>query len=284
MRPTTPLALFAALCLSACGGGGSSAGVDWTLTGLEPLGSGFVYEGWVITSDGPVSTGRFTVDAMGTPSSTSASLTQAQRDSATAFVLSIEPEPDADPGPSATKFLAGDFGAGTAALTISHPAALGDLFTGATGSFILATPTTAAMGDENQGIWYLDPMAGPGATLMLPTLPAGWAYEGWIAGAGGPVTTGRFTDPAMADSDMAGPTAGGGAAPPFPGQDFIMPPVDLVGRTAVISVEPEPDDSPAPFVFKPLLRSGIAPDIAPVLQPMTNNAAASAPTGTATLR
>jgi hypothetical protein len=88
--------------------------------------------------------------------------------------------------------------------------------------------------------------------------------------------------PQAADSDGAGATSGPDDAPPFPGQDFIDPPVSLLGFAAVISVEPEPDDSPAPFVLKPLVDMDIK-DVAPgVLQMMENNAA-SAPTGTVTI-
>lgn len=285
------LAAIALAGLPACGGGGGSssspaaatAAVDWSLTGLEPLGAGYVYEGWVIVDGAPVSTGRFNVDAGGTPSATTFALTEAQRAGATAFVLSIEPEPDADPGPAPTKILGGDFNDDMASLSIAHPAAIGDDLTGANGGFILATPTSAATDDEDQGIWFLDPN-GPSASLTLPPLPAGWIYEGWVVGAGGPVSTGRFMDANAPDSDAGGPGAGAQMSPPFPGQDFITPAVSLPGQVAVISIEPMPDDSPAPFVLKPLVTDPIAPTLAPALQALMNNAANSSPTGTATLR
>ncbi len=203
---------------------------------------------------------------------------------ATAFVLTIEPVMDSDPGPAATKILGGDFNAGQATLGVGHGAALGDDFTSATGSFIIATPSSTVMTDEDQGIWWLDP-TGPAATLMLPTLPAGWAYEGWVVGGSGPVSTGRFTNPAGPDSDLAGPTGGTDSnGPPFPGQDFVTPPVSLIGQTAVISVEPDPDDSPNPFTLKPLVTMSIGAQLAPTLQAMSNNAAATNPTGTATIQ
>ena len=59
--------------------------------------------------------------------------------------------------------------------------------------------------------------------------------------------------------------------------------MDLIGHAAVISVEPDPDDSTAPFVLKPLLTPAISADLAPILQTMGNNAAATNPTGTATI-
>ncbi|NIR35444.1 MAG: hypothetical protein GWN07_21225 [Actinobacteria bacterium] len=161
-------------------------------------------------------------------------------------------------------------------------AALGDDFTSATGQFVLTTPSTTASDDDNQGIWWLVPPT-PDTGLSLPTLPAGWAYEGWVVGPSGPVTTGRFTDPAAADSDLAGPTAGTDSdGPAFPGQDFITPPVDLTTEhMAVISVEPEPDNDPAPFQIKPL-GGAIGTDLAPTPQSHTNIAADNNPSGTAT--
>jgi hypothetical protein len=114
-------------------------------------------------------------------------------------------------------------------------------------------------------------------------LPSGWAYEGWVVVDGTPITTGRFLDPTMADFDGAGPTSGPDGFPPFPGQDYINPPVDLLGQTAVITVEPEPDNSPAPFTLKPLI--GPIPSDLPIgtLSPMDNTAKATNPTGIASI-
>jgi hypothetical protein len=71
------------------------------------------------------------------------------------------------------------------------------------------------------------------------------------------------------------------AAPPFPGQDFIDPPVVLtVDHAAVISVEPDPDDGAAPFALKPLIDATIEAVAAPDTQDMTNMAGA-APSGSA---
>lgn len=288
--PRAALALMIGLLLPGCGtSGGTTTPADpvstvrWAFTGLEPLGPGFAYEGWIIVGGMPVSTGRFGIDGAGAPTVASFVLPQAVAAAATDFVLSIEPDPDPDPAPAATKVLGGPFVAGQASLVVAHAAALGTDFLGASGSFVLATPSSAVMTDDSQGIWWLDPM-GPAPTLQLSVLPPGWAYEGWIAGPGGPVTTGRFLTPAGADSDLSGPAGGpDGNGPPFPGQDFITPPMDLIGLTAVISVEPEPDDSPAPFALKPLLTQPIGAALAPTLQAMSNNAAASNPTGTATI-
>ena len=145
-------------------------------------------------------------------------------------------------------------------------------FTAATGSYILAAPTGADGTPYNYGIWFLDP-SGPSASLDLPVLPEGWAYEGWVVGEDGPVSTGIFTNTAAADSDAGGPAAGPNPAPPFPGQDFITPPANLVGQTTVISVEPSPDNSPAPFTLKPLVDEINDTGEGGILQDLTNNAA-----------
>ncbi|MEM7244697.1 MAG: anti-sigma factor [Acidobacteriota bacterium] len=256
----------------------------WTFTGLEPLGAGYVYEGWVIVRGAPVSTGRFDIAADGTPSLTGHILTEDEAANATAFVLTIEPADGDDPAPSDTKVLGGDIAGAAAALSIAHPAAIGDDFAGAAGQYFLETPTTASIaGDYNQGLWFLDPASGT-PSLTLPTLPRGWEYEGWVVLGGTPQSTGRFSTNAGADSDGPGPAAGPDGFPPYPGQDFISPAADLLGATVVISVEPEPDDSAAPFALKPLV-DGTVDDLGPgVLQALMNQSAANNPTGMVDLR
>jgi hypothetical protein len=56
------------------------------------------------------------------------------------------------------------------------------------------------------------------------------------------------------------PHSGPQSGPPIPGEDFFTNapageffPLDIRGRTIVISIEPVPDDSLAPFAMKPLL-------------------------------
>jgi hypothetical protein len=166
---------------------------------------------------------------------------------------------------------------------VGHAAALGNDFTNAAGKFFLATPTNP--GTDDQGIWWINPSSGSmQAGLGLPTLPAGWVYEGWVVVDGKPTTTGRFTSVTGADSDGAGPTKGAGAAPLFPGQDFINPAKKLPGGMAVISIEPEPDNSAAPFLLKPLLTNPISNATGPSnLQTMVNQASKVNPKGTVTI-
>lgn len=235
---------------------GDYAEVALSFEGLEPLGDGFVYEGWAIVDGDAISTGRFTIEADGEQLAHSGSLVE-DLAVATTFVLTIEPAEGDDPAPADAHVLAGDFVDGVADLNVAHPAALGSDFSDAGGEFVLATPTTDATDDELSGIWFirLDPTR---AGLDLPELPAGWVYEGWAVIDGQPVSTGRFVSADGVDefNGFSGTDASG---PAYPGEDFIQNapegldfPVDLTGSTVVISIEPLDDDSPAPFAFKPL--------------------------------
>ena len=255
-----------------------------SFSGLESLGDDFVYEGWLLVDGAPVSAGRFSVDADGMPSPASFEVASATADAATLYILTIEPASNDDPAPADTHILAGAVSNGVATISIDHAAALGTDFADAAGDFILETPSTGSIADDfAQGIWWLDPAAGPGAALDLPMLPDGWVYEGWVVGDDGPVSTGRFLTAAGADDDGVGPTGGLDDGPPFPGQDFIDPAVNLVGHAAVISVEPEPDNSAGPFTLKPLSDMNIEDVGAGVLQAMVNMAADTSPTGTVTI-
>lgn len=235
------------------------------ISGLEDLGMGYAYEGWVIVNGNPVSTGTFTVDANGNPSATAFTVDQASLDAATKYVLTIEPSPDSDPAPSAHKLLAGDFNSGGSTANISTATApgVGD-FSNAAGIYFLRTPTDETMGnnmnDEN-GIWFGNPATmPPSAGFTLPTLSSDWVYEGWIVAGGIPISTGRFSDFGARDGSNMFSGTQANAGPPIPGEDFfnnapagVNFPLDLRGKTVVISVEPEPDNSPAPFLLKPLL-------------------------------
>ncbi len=234
--------------------------VNLNITGLEDLGANFRYEGWLIVGGTPVTTGIFSVNATGVLSKTTFDIDKTQLAAATDFVLTIEPYPDADPAPTATHILAGSFTSNTANITIADSKALGTNFSTALGKYILATPTDGAANNEKSGLWFIDLGTGtPMKGLTLPTLPAGWVYEGWAVIGGKAVTSGRFTSTTMAD--MSAPFSGTVAAgPPFPGEDYLMNapagftfPTDLSGGVAVISVEPQPDNSPAPFTLKPLV-------------------------------
>ncbi|WP_248723644.1 anti-sigma factor [Seonamhaeicola sp. ML3] len=225
------------------------------LTGLEALGNDFVYEGWIIVDGSPVSTGTFS--SVTFPQTFNVDSEQLAR--ATTFVLSIEPAVDPDPAPADTKILAGDFSGNLA--SVSSNGIVGD-FSASTGKYILATPTDMDDTNEASGVWFLDNSSGsPAPGLSLPTLSAGWKYEGWVVFDGTPVSTGTFLAMNTADDNAATSIFKGdsGNGPAYPGEDYLQNapsglsfPTDLKGKTIVVSVEPYPDNSPAPFTLKPL--------------------------------
>ncbi len=237
----------------------TTSNLTLNIDGLEDLGTDYTYEGWIIVDGSPVTTGTFNVDGDGKLSKTTFSVSKVNLEKAAKFVLTIEPMPDTDPAPSKVHILGGDISNKSASLSVGHGAALGTDFANADGKYILATPTDGMNNNEKSGIWFLDITSGsPAAGLSLPTLPDGWIYEGWVVTNGQAVTTGKFAVPNAADN--ADPYSGVQQGPPFPGEDFLMNaptgltfPTDLSGGKAVISVEPVPDNSDAPFLLKPLL-------------------------------
>ena len=69
MRTTsTVLIALGVLALSACDNGPAEpefATLELSFNGLEPLESGFHYEGWAIIDGSPLTTGKFNVDSNG---------------------------------------------------------------------------------------------------------------------------------------------------------------------------------------------------------------------------
>ena len=267
------------------GDGTSSATLTLESDALPALGDGYVWEGWLVVDGAPKTTGRFSVEDGKSSYSfdVSGPLAERAKDGGK-FVLTIEPTEGDDPAPSKTKFLAGDLSGGSGTATIAGGPALGTDFSSAAGTFILAAPSSDDATYKN-GIWFIKPMDGdktPG--LTLPELPDGWQYEGWVANSDGPMTTGRFSSPDGADSDAGGETAGSKGTPPFPGQDFVTGDgkIDLTsGYKAVISVEPQPDDSPKPFALKPLV--GEITDAGAMSPQQMENKSGSAPSVSVTL-
>lgn len=286
------MALMGLVFLASCDNDddvSTSGDLNLNISGLEDLGPDYTYEGWIIVNGEAITTGTFDVDSEGTLSQTSFVIDREDLEAASTFVLTIEPVPDADPAPSKVHILAGNISGGGASLSVAHPAALGDDFSSSQGDYILATPTNESSDDENSGIWFLDNSSGSAeAGLTLPTLPEGWIYEGWVVINGQPVTTGKFSS--VSGADDAAPYSGTQQGPPFPGEDFLQNapagltfPVDLSNGLAVISIEPVPDNSEAPFVLKPLL--GNIPNNAAVhsVYSMNNIASGSNPSGSVSI-
>ena len=193
--------MSALVVTAACGGDDSptapspnpepSRSLRLSFDGLEALGDGFIYEGWVVTESGPVSTGTFSVGAGARLSRSTFEVDQTALRSATKFVVTIEPSPDSDPLPAASKYLGGDFSGNSASLSVADGATLMNDFSSAAGSYILAAPS--GPGPYTNGIWWLTLPMPPTPALTLPMLPAGWMYEGWVVVGGMPITTGRFS-------------------------------------------------------------------------------------------
>ncbi len=295
----TLIALSFALIFAGCDSGTSSTNnqtLRLSFSTLDALTNGFHYEGWAIIGGNPVSTGKFNVDASGnivdlagSPISNGDFNAGVDLSTASAIVISIEPSGDTDAVPSTTKYLGGDVASLSSSLSPAHGSSLGNTYTTAAGSYILATPTDGPGTNELSGLWFLDNSSGtPAAGLTLPTLPDGWRYEGWAVINGSPVTTGTFT--AVNAVDDAAPFSGPSAGPPFPGEDFLMNaptgqtfPTDLSSGTAVISIEPFPDSDAAPFTLKPLTGAIPAGAASGTVYSMTNNASAF-PAGSAAIR
>lgn len=249
--------LFVTSCSKKDDDTGKTANLTLNIQGLQDLGSNYKYEGWIISNGKAVTSGVFSVNQNGKMNKNSFTLDKQILDNATKFILTIEPYPDSDPAPSSTHILAGNFSNKSANLSIGAPEAFGDNFTTSTGKYVLATPSDGPNNNEKSGVWFLGSLP-PSAGLNLPTLPQGWNYEGWVVINGKPISTGIFTDIAAADNFAAFSESMG--TPPFPGEDFLKNapngvnfPTDLSGAKVVISIEPYPDNSPSPFVLKPLL-------------------------------
>ena len=255
------LVLFISISITSCSSDDNKplrSTLKLSLSGIEPLESGLVYEGWIMVDGTPVSTGRFNTKATETTNKEFSVLAE-NLDEATAFILSIEKETGDEPAPSNTKILSGNFIANAAALTINSMVGnFVDTTNQFSGSFVTATPTDNTDGIDNGnnefGIWFIKNPTTAGL-INLPTLSAGWKYEGWVIFDGTPATTGQFTRANGVDS--ASPYSGNEPAPLFPGEDFLsnLPAGvdgDVTGNKVVISIEPDfTVDSDKPFYFKP---------------------------------
>ncbi|MCV6629162.1 MAG: anti-sigma factor [Flavobacteriaceae bacterium] len=231
------------------------------INGLDNLGKDFVYEAWLLTDGETFSIGTFSVNDNHQLSKTSFQLQASLLESATDFMITIEPKQDANVDPSDQRLLKGKFQNGVANLDTD---VIAD-FSAISGKYQIRVHTVsndANLLELQSGIWFMQGGYGPvsplTAGLELPTLSKGWIYEGWVVIDGVPVSTGQFlkTD----EKDLQNHYGITGIGFDFPGQDFFFDapsglefPVSMYGKTAVISVEPYPDPDPKPFTLKPLL-------------------------------
>ncbi len=263
-----------------------------SVEGLEPLENGFHYESWLMVGNQTISLGKFNLDNNelinldGTVIVNSEFLVPYGFNKASTIMITIEPAGDSDGTPSETKYLAGQLVNNVAELSVST--ALGDDFLSASGNYIFSTPTNTVANDELNGLWFIDLATGEyQAGLNLPALPAGWVYEAWAIIGAVPVSTGIFADANTKDAtaDFSGVLAGHS----FPGEDFLQNapegfnfPLNLAGQMVAVSIEPQPDNSPAPFTLKPLIGS-IPTNISDHTTYTLNNKAGSFPTARALL-
>jgi len=287
------ITLIAALSFSQAQASTVELGLE--LSNLTPM-KGQHYEGWNIIDGKPFSTGRFSITKHGdiylvdnngkmkmkVGSNGEASFkVNHNHIKSELFVLTIEPNGDKDNGPSNIHVIGGNYTKGQANLSIAHGSSLGTSFNSATGNFILAAPTG---GNFNQGVWFVNPSNGM-KDLDLPTLPSGWAYEGWIVNTtnGKKFSTGIFKVKTGVDSDAAGPYAGPLklSFPPVPGQDIVKSHVVLDdGKHAiVVTVEPYPDFDSSPYDIK-ILKKKINKGAKGMSSIELKNISDTAPTGT----
>ena len=172
--------------------------------------------------------------------------------SASKLLITLESD-TASVAPSSNRLAAGPVTGSGAVLTHDDGSGVGVDLSGAAGSFLFDTPTTADSTDCGRGVWWTD---GAAAGLTLPGLTGGWVYEGWVIDRDEETvySTGRFTAPTGADLDGAGATAGPDAGYGFPGQDFVVAAggvpiltVDDGSFGVKVTLEPDPDLSTEPF-------------------------------------
>lgn len=252
-----PAALAVMVMMAGCSDDGTNNPSTSTLKGhflgLGDLGPNAVYEGWLIVGGTPKSTGTFTADGSGAAFQKEFTVSSSDLSIATTFFVTVEAK-DGNPAPSNAHLIAGGFLGSTAVLRMTHPEALGTNLAGAGGTYLLATPTDGTGTNEKSGIWFMtkDPQA---IGLQLAQLPAGWGYEGWVVINGTPVSMGKFTD--VNTADMSRQFSGTQAGWLYPGEDFLQNapngltfPTDLSGSKVMITIEPDPDYSVAPFFYE----------------------------------
>ncbi|NNE44705.1 MAG: hypothetical protein HKN12_10880 [Gemmatimonadetes bacterium] len=267
------------------------------------------FELWIAFGAGPVSAGRFKVREGGAIVGTDYQPTSFAVDAADPAVpvdgegrirwsaasevlVSVEtsnvpaPRPARiTPGPV---LLGGTFLNGSAGLSPTHAGAIGENFGSASGSFVLATPSTQTTADETNGVWFVSP-GGGSASLALPDLAGDWIYEGWVTNnSAGTASLGRFRSATAADTDGAGPLDGvpptDAPGYPFPGSDFPFadPGVTLAAGSVFVTAEPVGNaDGDGPFFLE--LMGAPVPGGATPGTSIAMNGTASFPTVTVTV-
>lgn len=270
------------LWLAGCSDNGTSEPGVYNTIALQPvrlptLKAGLVYEGWVAKIDADSnwvdyqSFGKFFWDEVDyfflSPDDTTQRIDSTFEISGDVYsydliAVTLETHPiDNSPDPSPT----------VVAVSPIDPSQFTALrfpadFSEAAGEFTIGTFSDGrwdALGqpksNEYSGIWFLNLVRSTvnGVVyetytqgLELPELPdTGYSYEGWVGLANGDtLSTGKFLFPGFQDYSNTHMKAG--TIPNFPGEDFLTDPPDdlhfpvslLVGGSAFVTIEPNPDN------------------------------------------
>lgn len=225
--------------------------------GLQQMSNAFQYQLWARTPGGFVGSDQFNVGEDGrfiNPQGQVISNTltmQTNVANAEVLFLVVNGKGDSPLVPSSKRLLAGPVSGGAATLRLSHGEALGVDFAGASGQFVVGTPTDPGQANSRSGVWFGTRNASGDSfapSLELPELPNGWVYEGFVTLADGTtLRTGKFSRvDRVDDAALFFP----GDSPVVPGEDFLANapdgvtfPVDLSGATVFITAELADDDS-----------------------------------------
>ena len=244
--------LFLLIFLSSCGSDTQYKAFTGNIANLPILASNYEYAVWVTENSNTRLMGTLN-PIEGNAQFSFAPSSDNIKDASNVFVT-IENALDNYFDPSDRKILNASFGTSDQANFTST--SIASDFNGIAGTYILDSPTTTSASVDNTGIWFMKADLTQG--LQLPVLNDGWKYEGWVYFNSLPISTGKFTDPGLADELNQ---YGGNEPPyPFPGEDFnknapagLTFPANLKSKHIRITVEPNPDDSPNPFGIALLL-------------------------------
>lgn len=275
MRLTALLTILALCVLAGCSDEDVQEVVfsqaSFSMSGFDSLHTE-LYEAWVVNDGQYTSLGKFNlrftgslVDTLGVGISEFSSpvpITNSSR-----LALTIEPHPDPMTTHSAIEVLTGKVSGESVGMGFEVD------YSARTGTFMLVSPsdggglTGVDSADGTSpfgGLWFIGKSwNSPEPGLNLESLaPDGWKYEGWyMHPTVGFISMGRFTDPVKTDEsenyfdsalvDLVNLWH-------FPGEDFMINapagltfPIDLVapdGAMTFVTLEPEPDNSPEPFL------------------------------------
>lgn len=231
------------------------------LTQIPDLGFDYFFHVWLEHENQILDMGEIVLSMPGQDFTGNFNVGKEIANSSFRMFVTVEPFDDTDPGPSEWVIWEVQFEADDLIIN-STPFVNSGNSDIASGSYILATPTTSSNADEFSGIWFVSDANQPQAGLELPQLNGNWTYEGWVQVDGNLLSTGQFDDPSGSDSRS---TYSSGERPPypFPGEDFVnalpgIPPPDLRGKECFVTIEPK-DNNTSPF-FLNLLEAEIDND------------------------